>query len=132
MNTRKQVTLLLAAVVMAFTVSAVTFGADAQPVIQSIAVHDVTSFDSVNRTNKTNLVDSITPGSQDDMLNISSLEPGQQFRYDFRIENEGDTEWNISQDDELFHNGIDTDNWTINTSEGAWYRIKGGEKRWGC
>ena len=121
--------ILIAGVV---AVNAVTFGSDPQPVIQEIEVHDVTDFQGENRTNKTNLVDSISPSNSDDVLNLSNSEDDQQFRYDFKIKNEGDKEWNISQSDELFHEGIDVDNWTVNESTGAFYQIEAGKLRKGA
>lgn len=126
--------LILATLTVLLTVfvgSQVTFGSDPQPVIQKVNVHDVTDFTGDEREDRSNLINSITPGSGSNVLNLSKSKDVQEFRYDFIIVNEGDQDWDISNDDELFHDGIDTGNWTINTTKDAWYRIKGGTKKKG-
>lgn len=110
----------------------VTFGSDPQPVIQRVNIHDVSGFTGENRENDSNLVDSITPRGGDNTLNVSKSEDIQGFRLDFLIKNEGDQDFSISSDDELFHNGLDVVNWSVDTAEGVWYRIENGSKRRGA
>jgi len=124
---------LLSVILGLFTVSASagTFGTDAQPVIKEIQFHNVDGFNSTEREDKDNLIESITPSSQDDTLNISKYNSTQKFRYDFIIENGGDTEWVIEDNDQFFHHGIDSGNWSIDTTNDVWYQIGTGPKRRG-
>lgn len=121
--------LMVSVLAMVFVTGAETFGTEAQPVIQEIQIHDVTGFNSSEKENKDNLMDSITPG--EDALNISKFKDLQVYRYDFIIENGGDQDWNISSNDDFFHDGVDTGNWTINTESDIWYEINSDEKNRG-
>ncbi len=114
------------------TSSQITFGSDPQPVVQRVNIHDVSNLTGEDRENNSNLIDSITPGGSDNTLNVSKSKDVQGFRLDFLIKNEGDQDFSISSNDELFHNGLDAVNWSLDTEEGAWYRIENGSKRRGA
>ena len=104
-----------------------------QPVIQEIEIHDVTNFEGEDREDNENLVASGLDNETIQTLELDQEEAAREYRYDFIIENQGDEDWEILEEDELFHEGLDPE-WSIDLTDGEeeiWYQIEDGEKRKG-
>lgn len=121
----------LAVLMLALPSGAETFGSEAQPVIQEIEIHKLTDFNQSERESKDNLEDIITPEDSSKTLNISMINETEVFRYEFIIKNEGDSNWQLSDSDSFYHEGIDSGNWTIDT-EDVWYQFNDSLKERGA
>lgn len=112
-----------------------TFGSttnNPQPVIQEIELHDVTELE--NPEDEDNLEDSIQPSSTEtNQLNARQEDQARKYRYDFIINNEGEENWEIEDQDILKHENINLD-WSIDLEDGneeVWYQIEDQNKQRG-
>ncbi len=84
------------------------------PNVTDIRIYEVT--DLVDKETGGRLVDT----GLNTTLDIGHNE-GDQYRFEFRIRNQGDGDWDIENSDELFHDGLNT-GWPVTK---IWYNISG-------
>jgi hypothetical protein len=87
------------------------------PEIQNISVYNVTEMTENERDKGGELVAS----GLNQTFWINQTRDRIDYRLTFEIENNGPEYWNLSSEDELFHEGLDT-GWNINRT---WYNISG-------
>ncbi len=114
----KLATLSVLVVFFQLSVSAETFGtgnSEPLPNLTSIQVYDVTGLSESEKETGGELV---TEGLNETFI-VNQTESQRQYRFSFRIQNEGDTEWVINESDELYHEGLNS-SWSIDK---IWYNI---------
>lgn len=120
METRKTSvikTVLILLLAAFFTSLAASQGATLQ--LENISVHDVTDASGEDRLTGGQFIQS---GTNTTFL-LNQTEDRKDYRFTFRLNNTGENDWNISQEDELRHEGLDT-GWAINRT---WYNVSGTE-----
>jgi len=108
-------------VILFFTVLSVatTFGDTEEapvPEVTDIELYDVSELSGEDRYTGGDLVDS----GLNETFEVVQQEEIREYRYSFSIENTGDESWEIDEEDELFHNGLN-ETWSVDR---IWYEIE--------
>ena len=85
------------------------------PNLTEIEIHDVTGLTGDSRETGGTLEDS----GLNQTFSLYQNQSWREYRFGFRIRNDGDSAWEINGSDELYHEGLDT-GWEINKT---WYNI---------
>ncbi|MFT4867940.1 MAG: hypothetical protein ACI9LV_000552 [Candidatus Nanohaloarchaea archaeon] len=94
--------------------------ANATPVpnVTSLEVYDVTGLSSGEKETEGEFLD----GGLNETLNFNQSET-RQYRFEFRIENDGRKDWNIQDEDTLYHEGLNS-SWPVDK---IWYNLSTGD-----
>lgn len=87
------------------------------PEVQNLSIYDVTNETENERESGGELLAS----GLNKTFQLNQTEDRFDYRFTFEIDNTGPEYWNLSSEDELFHEGLDT-GWSINRT---WYNISG-------
>ncbi len=101
------------------TVSAETFGSEDGPLpnVTELQIYDVTDLDEEERSTGGELVDE----GLNKTFELEQQDEQRQYRFDFTLVNDGEEDWEIEEEDELYHDNVDS-TWS---TERIWYRIDG-------
>jgi hypothetical protein len=94
--------------------------ANATPVpnVTSLEIYDVTGLSSVEKETEGEFLD----GGLNETLKFNQSET-RQYRFEFRIENDGRKDWNIQEEDTLYHEGLNS-SWPVDK---IWYNLSTGD-----
>jgi len=85
------------------------------PNVTTIEVYDV---DGLSPSGKETDGDLLDRGVNETFL-VNQSDDFREYRFSFRIRNDGDTSWDLDSGDEMFHDGVDS-SWGVNR---VWYNI---------
>jgi len=85
------------------------------PNITQISVYDVSDLSVSEKETEGDMAAS----GLNSTLNVNQNQTDGEYRFSFKITNEGDSDWEINSSDQLSHEGLNTE-WTVNK---IWYNI---------
>ena len=111
--------ILLTGIILLFLVSsasAESFGSTTGtlPNVTQLEIYDVTDLSNTDKETEGTLEDS---GLNKTFKITQSTQ--SQYRFSFKIVNDGDSDWDLATEDELFHDGLN-DTWSVDK---IWYNI---------
>lgn len=114
-----RLSLILILVLFSISVSSATsFGTGVNeplPNLTQISVYDVTGLSVSEKETQGTLVTS----GINSTLTVNQQQSQREYRFSFKITNEGDSSWEINESDQLYHDGLNS-SWNVNK---IWYNI---------
>jgi len=85
------------------------------PNLTQVSVYDVSGLSVSEKETKGPLLDS----GINSTLTVNQNQTQREYRFSFKVTNEGDSVWEINDTDSLYHDGLNS-SWTVNK---VWYNI---------
>lgn len=103
---------------LSFATAKSTFGTGVDeplPNVTQLEIYDVTDLSASQKETEGTLVDS----GINKTFRIDQEQDWRQYRFSFKIRNDGDSVWDINGSDQLYHDGLNS-GWTVDK---IWYNI---------